>query len=198
LAGQIVAVMIGIAIPWRFILQTATVNFMDKINTVVYSVFFFMVVSFPWFYLFELLQRRRKKLVKSVSKSLKFYKWSSLMTENVLQEWYTCLGNFFYPFIVIFPSALPFLTAITPYCFLGLYIAYRVKTWRLNSIALSVYPLIFHLTFVIFSISEDDYLLGNSGIVCLTVLMLGAAHNLFTIITSSIHGFCSYTKKRKS
>lgn len=195
--GQIVAAMIGIAIPWRFVFQ-ATVNFVDKLNTVVYAVFFFLVVGFPWFYLLELLQRKRKKLAKSASKSRRFFKWSSLLTENIVQEWYTCLSNFFYPFLVIFSSALPFLAVMTPYCLFGLYIAYRSKTWRPNTMALAVYPLIFHLTFVIFCISQDDSLLSNSGIVCLAVLMLGATHNLVTIIASTIHALCSYTRKRKS
>lgn len=69
------------------------------------------------------------------------------------------------------------------YSIIGVINTLRLKRWRSNSFILACYPLIFHCSFIVFYLSDEDNQLANAGIVAMITILIGSFHSFITIIT---------------
>ena len=99
-----------------------------------------------------------------------------------MESWYLCQANFIYPCLALLSTPVIFLVLIFLFSGLGVGIAYKKKTTRLNSIVLSVYPFLFHICFMIFYWSKDNQILVITEIACLAIFSLGSMHHCLTLI----------------
>ena len=69
-----------------------------------------------------------------------------------------------------------FLVAGQMFSLIGIYKACSYQRWRTNRIVMSMYPILFHLCFVIFYVSSDTTILIYTFIVCIVVFLVGSFH----------------------
>lgn len=83
-----------------------------------------------------------------------------------------------YPLLVLFESPIPFLAYIGLSQFIYLYNSFYVPSWKVLAILKALYPIGFHMCFVIFLVFEDAEILSYTSIICLCVFLVGSIHYL--------------------
>ena len=84
------------------------------------------------------------------------------------------------PCLVLLPNPAIFLVVIFFYSLLGVVIAFKKRTQRVNSFVLSLYPFIFHLCFMgIYWCKAPEYLILFQ-LACLATFLVGSAHYILT------------------
>lgn len=106
---------------------------------------------------------------------------SMLMTGDILEQWYNCQANFIYPSLALLFSPLPFLIVIFFYTLLGVAIAFRKRSQRVNSFFLSLYPFLFHCCFMVFYWCKSPYYLIIFEIACILIFLIGSIHHSLTL-----------------
>jgi len=72
LFGSIINIMIPLTLPWSFfMIELGVRNYQTKLNSVFYLILFFVVLVFPIYYFFELLQEKSKKQASVRKENLK-------------------------------------------------------------------------------------------------------------------------------
>jgi len=78
----------------------------------------------------------------------------------------------------------------------GLYFAWNKKKWKINSILLAFWPIIYHLCFTIIYNFKNTYLKSFCCLIILATLILGTMHEIITIIAIIIIKIFGFLKKK--
>ena len=62
--------------------------------------------------------------------------------------------------------------------------SFYVKEWKFFSVLKAIYPLLFHLCFVVFMVTTNNYILILGTVTCLGVFFLGSVHHLLETAVS--------------
>jgi hypothetical protein len=96
-------------------------------------------------------------------------------------------GQLYLPFLVLLESPVPFLVVVTIFTFFNFAVAAKQMKAEKNAFVLTIYPLLFHLCFIVFYYSTSNGVLVYTEIICLLVLLLGSLHNTISIIATIIY-----------
>ena len=124
----------------------------------------------------------------------------NLITVEIVEQWYNCQVNFLVPSMVLINSPIVFLVVIFLYSGLGVGIAIR-KRDRLNSLLLSIYPLVFHICFMVFYVEPPTRVVVYTEMICLLVFLIGALHNslflVYEIVVTAAKGIKHLCKSNR-
>ena len=82
-----------------------------------------------------------------------------------------------FPILVLISSPYYFMVIIGLMHSFAFFNAFFVVKWRVSAIFKAIYPIILHICFFIFMLSTDQKFLGNTSILYLSVLLVGAVHH---------------------
>jgi hypothetical protein len=108
--------------------------------------------------------------------------FGSLVTVDILEQWYLCQANFLLPCLVLFPSPVIFLTVVQLYTLLGVVIGFKKRRMRANSTILAIYPFLFHVCFMVFYWSTSAEVLIITEMLCLGTYLMGVFHHFLTLL----------------
>jgi hypothetical protein len=219
--GQVINLMIPSVLPWTFILtQSGTTHFSDKLNFLLFCLFFLVSLAFSIYYLFSLVDLQKKQSLEEQkfttcektmklssvklpritdkSKALNSKKkvtFGALLTVHVLGEWLICFANFLYPLLILIENPTCFLILIMVFTSINSLIILKDISKNKNYFVLSLYPLVFHSCFIVFYYSESTPTLIYAEIVCLLCLLLGLVHFSLTFCLKMLCFMAKIIKK---
>ena len=135
--------MIHVILPWQSVIKGGFFNFASKMNIMtyylVYIVLFFMIVAS---FLGELKAAKKSKNRKNYVKV-------------AVRKWWTTYENFVYPFLVLIDNPIYFFVVIGLSQLFYFYNSCSVPKFKIFAIMKACYPIIIHITFIIFYLSND-------------------------------------------
>ena len=130
--------MIYVILPWKNIIKGGFYNFTSKMNIMtyylVYIVLFFMIVAS---FLGELKAAKKSRYRKNYVKV-------------AVRKWWTTYENFIYPFLVLIDNPIYFFVVIGLSQLFYFYNSCSVPKFKIFAIMKACYPIIIHITFIIF------------------------------------------------
>ena len=179
--GLIVSNMINFILPWRFNITGGSRNFSSKVTLAIQQLVLLVLA-------FLIVSNCLMELISSKKAGKKhFYKVS-------LRNWWCSYENFIYPLLVINDSPYYFLAIIGVSQLVYFLNSLTVPKLKALAILKALYPIGFHICFVIFQTVEDDIILSYATIGCLSIFLIGSCHYL---IESVVKAFRSIHKTLK-
>ncbi len=106
-----------------------------------------------------------------------------------------CEANCLLPALVLFSEPAYFLVPIFFFLALGIAINFKKKEHRLNCLIMSLYPFLFHLSFMIFYWCSSNEIVVITEIFCLLIYFIGSVHHIIFMLYEIIRFFYHSIKK---
>ena len=106
----------------------------------------------------------------------------NLLNIQLVEQLFLLQANIVYPLLILLDSPIFFLVIIGVHNVEGVIIAFQSKQRRVSNIFLAIYPLLFHVSFIIFYCCPFDSVITIATIISLISLLLGFIHNISIMI----------------
>ena len=95
-----------------------------------------------------------------------------------MRKWWVSYENIVYPLLVLLENPFYFFAVIGVSQLYYLYTSIVARKDRKWKIVKAMYPIVFHVCFIIFKVSGDKTSIAVSSVVCLVVFVVGSVHYL--------------------
>ena len=109
-----------------------------------------------------------------------------------------------FPILVLLDCPYYFFSIIGVSLLFSFYSSFYVLEWKISAIFKASYQIILHICFLVFLLASDKKILGNTSILYLAVLLLGALHHfvesivlIVRFIYRSVRKYCKGTLQVK-